>query len=214
MKKIIIITMLLTLAGALVPVAGKAQSIADLLEQLALDYQKLASMKNTLSQMYKGYEVLSKGYNSVKNVSQGNFTLHQVYLDGLLTASPAVRKYPRVSDIMNDQAVMVSEYQSAWNTFNRDPNFRPEELGYMRKVYENLLAAGQKDLDDLSVILSDNQMRMNDAERLAAIDRICIDSRSQLNYLRKYNDQAYKTALQRSGENNDRQSMRTINGIN
>jgi hypothetical protein len=213
MKKTIII-LLLTLAGALAPVAGKAQSVADLLEQLALDYQKLASMKNTLSQMYKGYEVLTRGYNSVKDVSQGNFTLHRIYLDGLLTASPAVRKYPRVNDIMNDQAALVSEYRSAWNSFSHDPNFKPEELSYMRKLYENLLTAGQKDLDDLSVILSDNQLRMNDAERLAAIDRICIDSHSQLNYLRKYNDQAYKTTLQRSDENNDRQSMKTLNGIN
>jgi len=77
MKKGIKILLVVSLLTGLIPVQSKAQSIADCIEQLTLDYQKLASLKSILSQMYQGYEVLSKGYNAVKDVSQGNFSLHE-----------------------------------------------------------------------------------------------------------------------------------------
>jgi hypothetical protein len=115
-KKIIIALMAMVI---IVPVSSRAQSIAQCLEQLSLDYQKLAGLKSILSQMYTGYEVISKGYNGVKDVSKGNFSLHEAFLDGLLVVSPTVRKYPKVTAIINDQATLVSEYQSASKSFKR-----------------------------------------------------------------------------------------------
>lgn len=211
MKKTIKILLCMLLLCSM-SVTGRAQSVTDLLEQLALDYQKLAGMKNILNQMYKGYEVLAKGYNSVKEVSQGNFSLHQVFIDGLLVASPAVRKYPRTSDIINDQVSLFSEYKAAYGTFQRDKNFSPEEISYMLSVYDNLVKASLKNIDDLSLVLSDSKVRMSDAERLAAIDRIYLNSHSQLSYLRKFNDETYKTTLQRSVAANDRQKVMALYG--
>src|ERR1700759_4695457 len=83
------------------PCRSHAQTIADDLQQLALDIQKLAGLKSVLNQMYQGYELVTKGYNAVKDISQGNYTLHEAFLDGLLIASPTVRKYVRVQDIIN-----------------------------------------------------------------------------------------------------------------
>ena len=47
------------------------------LEELALDIEKLAQFKQILSDMKKGYTILSGGYNTIKNLSQGNFNLHK-----------------------------------------------------------------------------------------------------------------------------------------
>jgi hypothetical protein len=214
MKKAIQITLIVMALSLLAPVTGKAQSVADLLQQLALDYQKLAGMKSILSQLYKGYEILTKGYNSVKDVSQGNFTLHQVFLDGLMVASPAVRKYPRVADVMNDQVTLISEYKTAWSVFSRDPHFSPDELNFMLRVYNHLVNEGLKNISDLSFVLTDNKTRMSDAERLAAIDRIYMNSHNQVSYLRKFNDEAYQTAVQRAVAADDRQSLKTLYGLN
>src|ERR1700744_5880927 len=93
--------------GFIIPIQSRAQSIAQDLQQLSLDYQKLAGLKSILKQMYTGYEVLDKGYNAVKDVSQGNFNMHEAFLDGLMIVSPTVRKYPRVQDIINDQLELV-----------------------------------------------------------------------------------------------------------
>lgn len=196
------------------PVNSRAQSIADCIQQLTLDYQKLAGLKSILQQMYQGYEVLSKGYNSVKDVSQGNFSLHEAFLDGLMVVSPTVRKYPRAADIISDQASLVREYKSASSAFGQDKHFNPDEVGYMMDVYNHLISTSLKNLDDLATVMTDNQVRMSDAERLAAIDRIYTDSHSQLSFLRRFNDQVYRTVLQRSRETNDRQTLKNLYGIN
>jgi regulator of sigma D len=214
MKKLAKTIVVISALALLVPASSRAQSIADCIQQLTLDYQKLAGLKSILQQMYQGYEVLSKGYNSVKDVSQGNFSLHEAFLAGLMVVSPTVRKYPRAADIVSDQAALVSEYKTASSTFGQDKHFNPDEIGYMMDVYNHLISISLKNLDDLAMVMADNKMRMSDAERLAAIDRIYTDSHSQLSFLRRFNDQAYRTALQRSRVTNDRQTLKNLYGIN
>lgn len=191
----------------------KAQSIADDLEQLTLDYQKLSGMKSILSQMYKGYEIVSNGYNSVKGVAQGNYSLHQAFLDGLMVVSPTVRKYPHVIDIINDQATLVSEYKSAYNSFRQDKYFSPDEIGYMMDVYNNLVSRSLQNIDELSMVMTDNKLRMSDAERLQAIDRVYTAGREELTFLRQFNEQTENIAIARAKENNDKQTLQVLYGI-
>jgi hypothetical protein len=213
MKKKIIIICIILLTTGMVPRSGRAQSIDQLTQQLALDYQKLAGLKSILSQMYRGYEVLSKGYHAVKEVSQGNFSLHEAFLDGLLIISPAVRQYPRVADIINDQSALISEYHSAYSSFRQDKHFSPDEVSYMLSVYHHLVSTSLKNLDDLSMVMTDSKMRMSDAERLAAIDRIYSGGHGQLSFLRSFNDRNYRVAVQRARETGDQQNINSLYGI-
>src|SRR4051812_48291730 len=80
------------------------------IQQLLLNVEKLAQFKKILQGMYDGYEILQKGYTAIKNISEGNFTIHQTFLDGLLAVSPAVRKYKRVSDVIDYQVRILKEY--------------------------------------------------------------------------------------------------------
>ena len=75
--------------------------------------------------MKKGYQLISTGYSTVKNLSQGNFNLHKTFLDGLMKVSPAVRKYKKVADIINAQILIVKEYKHAFSRFRQDKNFNP-----------------------------------------------------------------------------------------
>lgn len=191
----------------------KAQSIAQDVMQLELDYQKLAGLKSILKQMYQGYEVVSKGYNSVKSVSQGNFNLHQAFLNGLMVVSPTVRKYVRITDIINDQAALVGEYKSASKSFKQDPHFNPDEISYMMDVYNNLIRNSLSNLSLLTTVLSDNQLRMSDNERLQAIDRIYTTGHDQLTFLRQFNNNTQSVAAQRAQEAGDQQTLKNLYGI-
>src|SRR5258706_6035815 len=92
---------------------ARSQTIAQLVEQLSLDVQKLTQLKTILSDMYKDYEVIDKGYTDIRNIAAGNFNLHKAFLDGLLLVSPAVRDYPRIINILNAEYSFVTEYQAA-----------------------------------------------------------------------------------------------------
>lgn len=72
-------------------------------QQLLLNVEKLSQLKNILSDMKRGYSVITNGYNSVKNIAKGNFSLHEVFLDGLMLVNPEIKKYRRIADIINYQ---------------------------------------------------------------------------------------------------------------
>jgi len=213
MKKTGITLLLFIALLAGVPCQSKAQTIADDIQQLALDIQKLAGLKSVLNQMYQGYEVVSKGYNAVKDVSQGNYSLHEAFLDGLLIVSPTVRKYVRVQDIINDQAELITEYKNAYNTFKQDKQITPDEIGYMMDVYNNLVTQSLSNLSMLTSVISNNSLRMSDDERLRQIDRLYATGHDELTYLRQFNDHAQSVALARAQATNDQQTIQKLYGI-
>lgn len=192
----------------------KAQSIAQLTTQLILDIQKLSELKSILQDMYKSYQIIDKGYTDIKNIAEGNFNLHKLFLDGLLAVSPTVKNYQKVVDIINTQQQIIKEYKSASRLFNSGNIFSTQELDYIGQIYNNLFNLSLKDLDELAMVMTDSELRMSDAERLSAIDRIDKGMQDKLSFLRSFNNNTSVQALQRAREQNDIGTIRSLYGIN
>lgn len=184
------------------------------IQQLILNIEKLAQFKQILKDMKKGYEILSGGYNTVKDLSEGNFSLHETFLDALLQVSPTVKNYRRIGDIVNYQVLLVKEYKSAFSRFRDSENFNAEEIAYFERVYNNLFKQSLRNLDELTSVITANKMRMSDDERLAAIDKIYADMQDKLLFLRNFNNNTTVLALQRAKEHNDTRAMRSIYKLN
>jgi DNA repair ATPase RecN len=211
MKKLIIIISL-SFLGMLPVFHASAQN--DEIAQLLLNVEKLAQFKQILSDMKKGYEILKGGYNTIKNISESNFSLHKAFLDGLMEVSPTVRKYRRVADITFDQITLVKEYRKAYDRFRRDNNFNIQELAYLGRVYDNLFKESLRNLDELLTVITAGKARMSDDERLLAIDRIYAAMQDKLLCLRHFNNNTTILAVQRAKERNDVQAIRKIYGLN
>ena len=169
-------------------------------EQLLLNVEKLSQLKNILSDMKKGYTIVSDGYSAVKNISQGNFSLHEVFIDGLSLVSPEVKKYRRIPEIISMQQNLVADYRSAFGRFSGSGVFRPGELDYFSRVYGQLFSSSIQNLDELLMVITSSQLRMNDEQRLRAIDRIHENLRDKLLFLQDFNEQANLLKLQRTRE--------------
>jgi hypothetical protein len=190
---------------------ASAQALAA--AQLALDYEKLSELKSILTDMKQGYQIISAGYETVKNIASGNFSLHQVFLDALLAISPAVKNYQRIQDIINAQLELVKEYKQFYGQFKADKNFSPDEITYMGLVYGNLVNQSVSSLNELIMVITANQLRMSDAERINAINRLYADMQTKLTFLRSFNMQAASLSVQRSAETNDISTVRNLYGI-
>lgn len=182
-------------------------------QQLLLDIEKLAQFKQILTDLKKGYQIISTGYSTIKNLSKGNFDLHKTFLDGLMAVSPSVRNYKRIADIVNGQLSIVKEYKNALSRFRQDDNFNVEEIDYMGKVYNNLFKESLNNLDELTIIITSNKLRMSDDERLSAIDRINGEMQNKLIFLRQFNNNTTILALQRAREKNDATGVMKIYGL-
>jgi hypothetical protein len=183
------------------------------IEQLLLDLQKLAQEKQILSDLYKGYEILSKGYSAIRDISKGSFDLHKAFLDGLLAVSPVVRDYKRVTDIINLQWRIVDEYKSAWSRFRQDPHFSPDELALIMNIYSGLFDQSVKNLSTLAMILTDGQVRANDAERLDQIDGLYKDMQAKKIFLDSFNNRTALLSLNRSADQNEVEQVKWWYGL-
>lgn len=172
-------------------------------KQLLLDVEKLAQLKTILTDMKKGYEILSGGYNTIKNISEGNFNLHDLFLNSLLQVSPTVRKYQRITDIIQAQIHIVSEYKVGLKQFRLSGQFSTREMAYISKVYSNLFNRSLQNLDDLASVITANKFRMTDNERLSSIDGIWKETSDELTFLRHFNNHTKILALQRAKDHND-----------
>jgi len=209
MKKIIcLLTVILVWTG----LSGKAFAQAQDIEQLTLDIEKLAQFKQILSDMKKGYDVISSGYTTISSISQGTFNLHQAFLDGLLKVSPPLRAYSRVAQIVSYQEMLLSEYRSAYSSFKRSGRFTPEEINYMGTVYKNLFNQSVNNLSALTIVMTNGQLRMSDDERLMQIDRIDKEMGGELTFLQSFNNQQAALAAQRARQQQDSKSLQQIYG--
>src|SRR5580704_7780994 len=190
---------------------SRAQSFE--VQQLLLDWQKLTELKDILSEMQSGYQILSQGYERIRSITEGNFNLHNNYLRSLLAVNPAIGSDPRVEGIIGFQASILSEYQSAFSRFKQDPHFTPEEISYLGTVYNNLFDQSKSDLTDLSRILTAGELRMGDQERIHAIDGIYSHGQEQLMFLRSFNNSTTLLAIDRATEANDAETAKRLYGL-
>ncbi|MBT2561295.1 TerB family tellurite resistance protein [Pedobacter sp. ISL-68] len=210
MKKILaIMTLLICMAGGQQRVFAQADEIA----QLALNIEKLAQLKSILSDLKKGYTIVSSGYGKIKDISEGNFQMHELFLDGLLAVSPEVRKYQRIPDIINYQLRLVKEYKAAFGRFKSSKAFSASEIRYMANIYEKLFKQSVDNLEELTTVVTAGKLRMSDDERIKAIDRIYEDMEDKLSFLRHFNNNTSMLALQRDRELHDIEAVKTLSGI-
>jgi hypothetical protein len=71
----------------------------------------------------------------------------------------------------------------------------------------------EKEIDELVMVITADQLRMSDAERMQAIDRVYADITGQLGFLRQFNTTTSVQAIQRLRESNDIITLKSIYGI-
>lgn len=203
MKKIILFFLLCSMSFQ-----SKAQAAE--IQQLLLNLEKLAQFKKILQNMYDGFKLISNGYNAVKDISEGNFKLHKVFLDGLSDVSPAVKKYKRIADIIDYQLRIVNDSKKVLQQFRSDKQFNTTELNYLATVYDNLIRQTLKHVEELLLVVTAGKLRMSDDERLAAIDHIFVFVESQYNFVREFSNSTRLLSLQRRSEQDQIDRMRLL----
>jgi len=190
----------------------KAQSVDQLIEQLMLDIQKLSELKTILKDMRDGYQVLDNGYTNIRDIVKGNFNLHKTFLDGLLDVSLPVRQYYKAADIIDKERNIVTECRTANQHWVSCGHFTPGELEHIERTYQTISDKSSQCLDRLTMVITADELRMSDAERMQAIDQIHTTVTEQLAGLRRFNDAVSIQALQRQREQNNLQTLKKIYG--
>ncbi|MNR03930.1 hypothetical protein D3C85_1198510 [compost metagenome] len=87
--------------------------------------------------------------------------------------------------------------------FIKSGSFSQKELGYFEKVYGNLLNQSLRNLDELTIVITADKLRMSDDERLTAVDNVYLEMQDKLSFLRNFNASSNLLLLQRIRESKD-----------
>ncbi|MVZ65722.1 TerB family tellurite resistance protein [Sphingobacterium sp. DK4209] len=168
--------------------------------------EKLAQFREVLKQMKQGYRMLIAGYGQVKDLTQGNFELHESFLNGLLKVSPTVRGYQGVAKLVSAQIETLKQAKRSYQVFQQSDCFSAKEMDYLLKIYNRLGRESLLNLEELRVLLTDGSLRMSEAERLLAIDDLLDKQLQGLQFLRAFNAQNHLLRMQRLKEIRDLRS--------
>jgi hypothetical protein len=180
------------------------------IEQLLLNVEKLAQLKQVLNDMKKSYDVLYKGYTTVKNIAEGNFNLHEAFINGLLEVSPTVKKYRRIVEIIQMQQQLLKEYKCAYQSAKASGALNLQEIEYTAKVYEGLVQRSLQAFNELVNVLTAGTYRMNDEQRMTKIDDIYRNMQEQLSFLGHFNSNNRLLILNRKKEQQDINTIRAL----
>ncbi len=208
MKQLLILLVMLGLLQL------KTQAQADELTQLSLNLTKLKQFKKTLQNLYNGYAIVSDGYTKIKGVTEGTYSLHQVFLDGLMIVSPGVKKYVKVAEIISLQNQLVNGYKSTLNNLKASNVFSAKEIEYMTSVYGNVVNKSLEHLEELLLVITSSRLRMSDDERISAIDRIYKDMKEKWTFLQAFNNSNNLLGVQRQRQQANDQKLQSLYDVN
>lgn len=209
MKRIACILIPFLLLWNLQSVSAQAQEGA----QLLLNVTKLKQFKQILSDLEKGYTTLRSGYSQIEHIASGNFDLHAAFLDRLLQVNPTVKSYYKVAEIIRYQLRLVKDYKSAISRFKSSDQFTIHEISYLSTVYGSLFKSSLKQLDELTLVLTNGTLRMTDEQRLVAIDQIHADMQERLLFHTAFNEQTTVLAIHRSRASQEVNVTQSLYGI-
>lgn len=140
-------------------------------------------------------------------------TLYKEYYEELRKVKSIIAYYQRIKIITEKQLRLVASYKKAYALFKQDAHFTPAEIHYMGKVYEGILNASLKNIDQIFLVINSFSTQMTDAKRLEIINSASDNIDQNYSDLVEFNTQNMLLSLSRAKDLQDVNIMRNIYGI-
>jgi hypothetical protein len=127
--------------------------------------------------------------------------------------SPAVASDPRIITIINSEYSIVAGYRAANARWSASGVFTPQELNYIIDTYSALLTDAMQSIEELTMVITADQLRMSDGQRMQAIGRIDEETKQQAAMLQQLDNTLSIQTEQRLAAQGDLNTLNSIYGI-
>lgn len=175
--------------------------------------QQIAALQVYATYVGKGYDIAKKGLDAIHAIKKGDFYLHENYFSSLQKVNPAVKDYTKIADIIALQILIVKNCRRQKNSMMQSGSFTNAEQSYAGKVFENVLTGSTEIIDQLIAITTDGLLQMKDDERMKRIDHLYEGMQEHYEFVKHFENENNRLAIQRMKDNNDIQTSRELFGI-
>lgn len=208
---------LVILLFCFVTTSTKAQTTDEWLNQNSTQkkylLQQIAALKIYLGYAKKGYNIVTGGINTIRNIKNGDFNLHQDFFNRLKNVNPAIRRYAKVADIIAYQVKIIKQTKLVLQQIGETKQFTEAEMDYCKQVFDTLLDECIKTVEELLLVITSGELEMKDDERLKRIDRLYADVQDKYSFACAFSEDMGLLAVQRLGEQMEINRSKLINGI-
>jgi hypothetical protein len=213
MKKII----LLPVIAALLFSEVNAQTFNELFSQKATQkkylLQQIAALQVYISYAKKGYNIVSGGINTIRDIKKGDLNLHNTFFNSLKSINPKISRCAKVADIIAYQVRIIKLAKQTLQSIREANQFTTEEAEYCKKVFDALLDDCIESIDELLAVITPDKLTMKDNERLTRIDKLYLDMQDKFTFCNVMSEDIGVLALQRMSEKIEINRAKLINGI-
>lgn len=175
--------------------------------------EQIVANKVYIEYAEKGYQILTDGLHTIRDIKNGDFKLHTEHFESLKAVNPKIKAWVKVADIMAGQVRILKSSKQAITTVRESGRFTQDELDYCKQVFDRLLAECVKNLDGLVLVSTTGELEMTDDERMARIERAYLDMQEKASFTASFTSDMRVLALQRLTEQVELHESKTINGL-
>jgi hypothetical protein len=175
--------------------------------------QQIAALQVYISYAKKGYNIVSSGLNSIRDIKKGDLNIHNTFFNSLKAVNQKIARYQKVADIISYQLRIIKQVKQTIAYIRESNQFTPEEIEYNKKVFDFLLLECIESINQLVFIITPGELEMRDNERLISIDKLYADMQDKYTFCSVMSEDMALLAAQRMGEYAEIQKSKIINGI-
>lgn len=175
--------------------------------------QQIAALHIYIGYAKKGYNIVSGGVNTIRDIKKGDLNLHNTFFSSLKTINPKISRYAKVADIISYQVRIIKLIRQTLQSIREANQFSVQEIEYCKKVLDALLDDCIQSVTDLLIIITPDKLQMTDNERLTRIDKLYLDMQDKFTFCNVISEDISLLALQRLTEQIEINRSKLINGI-
>lgn len=158
--------------------------------------QQIAALQVYIAFLEKGYQVVNTGLNTVKDITNGEFHLHDAYISSLKKVNPVIRDDKRISEIL----AMREYIGEAFAKIKNNPLLSVEQNTYIASVREKVLAECEADINELLLVITSGKVEMTDDERIKRLNKVYLAMQDKTAFTQHFCNQVAILIQQRTEE--------------
>ena len=201
----------------LMALAGRAQTYDEWFEQTSTrkqyDEQQIGALGTFLSAAGQGYTIMESGLSTISGLKSGEYNLHNNFYSSLVQVNPVLGRMGEVAEILALQVGIVNRLNAALSRYRGSGAMNTGEIAYWGQVYQAVISAGIADVTVLTQILTADQLKMTDDQRMGRIRELDVSMRERYVTAAGMTDQGDMLCQQRMAQQAQIGTVRGLYGL-
>lgn len=159
--------------------------------------QQIAALQVYIGYAKKGYDIVGNGIHAVKDITNGEFSLHRSFFASLAAVNPAIKGSAAVGEVLDGGLGVIAVLKN-WKSSGLNVNDR----AFVSMVKANLLAECAAELEELLLVITSNRLELTDDERLNRLERLRVSMQDKYEFALSFSVDLDRLIRQRERELN------------